>query len=416
MRQSTVPTHPLRGLDPSDSLDDLAPFLDLVGDARVVALGENNHHVREFTRLRHRLTRALVEHAGFTHYALESGFAEGFTIERWLRDGTGDLAQVADAGTTFLHGHATELHDMLAWMRAAGVHFNGLDVPCSAGSAAPAIDAVRRYLSDTEPEALGLADAALAATDMYAAGSNALSPGRYAALSVEQRDAATAAVSRLLAHMESLRPVHAARSGSCAQAVAEHHARGAWWLDQHQRELHAMNAAPSHMGAVSSRDTYMANTVRLLLDSDPSTKVVLGLHNGHLQRAPFTPQGEPVVISVGQQLSAALGKDYVAVGVTAHAGITPGITVDGSGDFGATLHEAALPEPEPESIEHALGEAGPLLLDLHRAEHTAEAPSSLRHADFFAPTPVFDAFDALVHLPTMRPSSFVTEPAPLEAS
>lgn len=410
MTSSTVPTHPLRDVGPSDPLGDLAPFLDIVGDARVVALGENNHHVREFTRWRHRLTRALVEHAGFTYFALESGFAEGFTIERWLRDGVGDLAEVADAGTTFLHGHATELRDMLAWMREAGVHFTGLDVPSSAGSAAPAIDAVRRYLGDAEPGAVGLADAALAATDVYAAGSNALSPVRYAGLSEEKRDAATTAVSRLLAHMESLRPLHSTRSGPRAQAVAEHHARGAWWLDQHQRELHGMTAAPRHTGALSSRDTYMARTVRLLLDSDPSAKIVIGLHNGHLQRTPFTPRGEAVVISVGQQLAAALGTGYVAVGVTAHGGTTTGITVDGSGDFGATLHAAGLPAPEPDSIEYALGATGPVLLDLRLAEHAAETPCSLRHVDFFAPTPVYDAFDALVHLPTIQPSSFVTGP------
>ena len=407
---STVPTHPLVTVDPDAPDDDLRPLLDLVGDARVVALGENNHHVREFLQLRHRITRALVEHAGFTHYALESGFAEGHAVDRWLRDGDGDPARVAVEGTTFLHGHATELHAMLRWMREHGVvRFSGLDLPSSAGSAAPALHAVREYLQYVDADSVGLADDALKATSPYSGGSSAVSPGLYAAMDARARDAATVAVSRLLAHLESLRPVHAARSSRVEHAVAEHHARGAWRLDQYQREMQAMTAPPVLVGGLSSRDTYMADTVRLLLDHDPSAKLVLGLHNGHLQRVPFTVGGVTPMIPVGQQLASDLGEDYVAVAMTSAGGTTTGLSVDGSGEFGASVHVAELPPAEPGSIEHVLGETGPVLLDLRDACHGGSTPDSIRHADSHTPTPVFDAFDALIQVPTTRPSGFVRD-------
>jgi erythromycin esterase len=76
----------LATLDPdADDDTDLAPLLDLVGEARVVALGESMLRIHEFFQLRHRIFRFLVRRAGFTALVLESGFPEGLTVDGWLR-------------------------------------------------------------------------------------------------------------------------------------------------------------------------------------------------------------------------------------------------------------------------------------------------------------------------------------------
>ncbi|MFG3437473.1 hypothetical protein ACGF0J_09535 [Nonomuraea sp. NPDC047897] len=54
----------LETLDFQLPVDDLEPLRDIVGDARVVALGESSHHIREFYRVRHRILRFLVERCG----------------------------------------------------------------------------------------------------------------------------------------------------------------------------------------------------------------------------------------------------------------------------------------------------------------------------------------------------------------
>lgn len=76
---------PLRTLDPAAPTDDLNWLDAVVGDARVVAIGESAHYNRECYLLRHRLLRHMVERHGFGAYALESRFAKGWQVDMWVR-------------------------------------------------------------------------------------------------------------------------------------------------------------------------------------------------------------------------------------------------------------------------------------------------------------------------------------------
>ncbi len=61
--------------------DGLDAVRDLVGDARVVALGEGAHNITEFHEFRDRLFRLLVRDLGFSALVTESGFAEGLAVD-----------------------------------------------------------------------------------------------------------------------------------------------------------------------------------------------------------------------------------------------------------------------------------------------------------------------------------------------
>ena len=108
---------PLRTLDPTQPLDDHAWLDKAIGDARVVAIGESAHYNREFYELRHRLLRYLVERHGFSAYAMETGFVEGWLTDDWVRGGDGQLGHVMANGITSLMGLWTQLRTHLAWMR-----------------------------------------------------------------------------------------------------------------------------------------------------------------------------------------------------------------------------------------------------------------------------------------------------------
>ncbi len=391
------------------SAGDVARVAELIGDAKIVAIGENNHHIHEFGALRDRLLRHLVEQHGFRVLGFESGFPEGRIVDEWLRGAPGDVADVGRDGFTFSLGDSPEAHEMLLWLRERGdVRFSGLDVPSSGGSPLPSLHAVREYLTAVDIDAVHLADDAIAATGKYAAISSAEAPGNYAALGASDRDTATAKLGRLVAHLTALRPVYRGRAGAEAQAIAEHHADGALRLDAYLGEIAEMMAgtAPAMQGG--SRDAYLASSVRHLRRSHgEGSKIVVMLHNGHLQRVPFSPMPGLTAPSAGTHLADEFGDDYFALALTAVTGKTTGLAPDPAGRLGFRVFEQALDTPDEGSVESEL--TGPSLVDLraNRAKGIT-GPGSIRHAHVFSPVDVVAAFDALICLPESTVSANVT--------
>ncbi|GAB3728499.1 erythromycin esterase family protein [Amycolatopsis oliviviridis] len=386
------------------SMSDAVKIAELIGNAKIVAIGENNHHVHEFGDLRNRLLRELVEHHGFRVVGFESGFAEGELVQDWLNGAPGDVVDVGRDGFTFSLGESPEAHEMLTWLRERGdVRYYGLDVPSSAGSPLPSLDAVRAYLSTVDEAATGLVDEAIEATKCYASVSSAEAPAKYAALDAAAKDKATAALTRLKTHLASLRPVYG------DTAVAEHHVEGALRLDAYLAEVAAMMSGSAPALQSGSRDAYMAESVRLIrrLHGD-DTKIVVMLHNGHLQRVPFSPFPGLTAPSAGTHLAAEFGDDYFALGLTAVKGETTGLKPDPAARLGFTVYRQELDAPADGSVEAE----GPGLVDL-RPRRGTKGPQSIRHAHLFNAVDVVDAFDALVCFPESTVSGHL-RPAPAD--
>ncbi|MEU0532413.1 erythromycin esterase family protein [Amycolatopsis tolypomycina] len=359
----------------------VAALADLIGDAEVVAIGENNHHIREFGALRDRLLRHLVTERGFTVLGFEGGFPEGHLVDAWLQGGPGEVADIARDGFTFGLGDSAEVHEMLTWLRGRGVRFSGLDVPSSAGSPVPALQALRAEVLRVDPANVSLVDNALAACEPYASVSSAVAPGRYGEMTPEARDAATTALTVLKGHVESFG----------YGAVAAHHAEGALRVDLYLRELAALMAGRAPEPQSSSRDTYMAATVRLLRRQFPGEKIVLMIHNGHLQRVPFSPMPGMTAPSAGTHLAAELGERYFALALTAVSGTTTGLVPDPDFPLGFRMFEQALEEPVSGSVEAVLASQAPCVV-------AKPAASGIRHAHMAVSVDVAAAFDAVVCL------------------
>ena len=62
----------------------------MVGDARVVGLGESTHGTRESCLLKHRLFRLLHERAGFSALVLETSLPDVARLNAWIQTGEGD--------------------------------------------------------------------------------------------------------------------------------------------------------------------------------------------------------------------------------------------------------------------------------------------------------------------------------------
>jgi erythromycin esterase len=388
---------PLTTLDPTAPLDDLDPLADLVGDARVVAVGESAHFLREYTLLRHRLLRFLVERCGFTAFGLESGFSEGRAVDAWVRGGPGDLDAVSRTGVTNRMGHGGELRDQLRWMRSAGVPYVGLDVPGSSAAPLTALHNVRGFVESADPAALSLVDRLIEQVEAYADEHTLVATGRYTALDRTERDAMTAGLSGLAVRLDAL-----PRGSADDRDAARHELRLAVLLDQTLRGHAAMALdGDTVQAAASPRDRAMAETVLRTLDrGGPGTRIVVGAANGHIQRIPYDFPTGPVHVA-GTHLADALGDAYIAIAGTATAGTTTTRRRDASAPGGVAVVDVELGEPEDGSIEALL--PGPAVADLRGARGRMPGPDRLRLMDTYQHTSVLDAFDLVAVLDRISP-------------
>jgi len=149
-------TNPLRHVRvfpdaPADDTD-LAPFADIVGDARIVALGESTHGTREFFLVKHRLLEYLVREAGFEVFAIEANQLAVERINRYVQGGVGTARDVMRV--MFRVWNTEEMLDLVEWMRTynqehpdRAVRFAGYDMQ---DHRTPA-DTLRAFLERIEP-------------------------------------------------------------------------------------------------------------------------------------------------------------------------------------------------------------------------------------------------------------------------
>ncbi|WP_432142399.1 erythromycin esterase family protein [Streptomyces sp. bgisy084] len=399
---------PLAGLDPDAPLDDLEPLRAAVGDARVVAIGENAHFLHEFALARRRVIRFLVERCGFTVLAFEYGFSEGFTLDSWVQGAGGedDLERYAPAAVPF--GMGEPLREVRHHNTTAHrpVRFAGVDIPAAGGSLLPALIPVADYLREVDPDLLPLIGSAIQRAERFAGESGAVAAPAWARLPEAEQDALSAALSRLLTRFRAVEPLYVSRSDQLAYDTAVRRLEGACSADYTFRTMVELFAGRGLTADTSVRDTYMAGSVRWHLEhTAPQGRIVLVAHNAHIQKTPVCFDGRLTTFPMGQHLHRALGDDYFALGLTSIGGHTAEMCLDESARFGFTVEETPLQPPEPGSIEAAFADAG-LGLSLaalrparRPAAEEPTGPDRIRMQSTFLHTPVLDAFDGILSVP-----------------
>ncbi|MFP5069905.1 erythromycin esterase family protein [Pseudonocardia nantongensis] len=372
----------LRTLDPADPDDsDLEPLARIVGDARVVCLGEGAHLAHEFLLARDRMTRFLVQRLGFGALVLESGYAEGLTLDRWVAGGPGDLTELGVHAVGHGLGDNEPTRTQLAWLRGrSGVRVAGMDLPGSGTDPGPAV----RECLDRAPPQPGDGELRALATlgDREPTCPRSRALRRFRALVPAERD-------RLVAGIRAL-PVRAA-----GDPVALRCARGAGLV------IDWLTGGPVIAPGSNPRDELMADTVLGLLDElGPQARVVVAAHDGHVQRLPVF--GAP---SLGTLLAPRLGGDLVVVGTTFAGGQV--IELRGDPDEQLVPQDAVVvpaPRAAPGSLDHVLDGFGPLhLTDLRRLPPgTTDGATTKAFQHLTVPTEAA-AFDAVLHVRTVSP-------------
>jgi erythromycin esterase len=314
---------PLATPEAGKGFEDMAPLGKLIGNARIVALGEATHGTREFFQLKHRFLEYLVARQGFTVFAIEANQPECRAINDYVLHGKGDPRE-ALAGIYFWTWNTEEVLAMIEWMRAWNVdpahkqkvQFTGNDMQTSHVAHA-SVAAFVEKLAPAEAKAWLPPIAVLGERRSAAA---------VAKLSPDERAKLTAGLAALAAAFDKQRKAWTAATSAAAYADARHDLT----ILEQAAALYA--AGPQGFDV---RDRAMADNTAWLLDQTRA-KIVLWAHNAHIAN---TLAG---LTNMGSHLRKRYKQDYVNFGF-----------VFGEGSFQAI----DFTKPSRNLAEHTLGPA-----------------------------------------------------------
>ncbi len=264
---------PLASAEAGKGFDDLAPVGKLIGNARIVALGEATHGTREFFQMKHRFLEYLVGKLGFTVFAIEANQPECRAINDYVLHGKGN-AREALAGIYFWTWNTEEVLAMIEWMRAWNadpahaqkVQFTGFDMQTTAVAHA-SVAAFVEKVAPAEAKAL-LAPIAVLGEQRAMAAVGKATP--------EERGKLTAGLAALARAFDGHRPAWtAAGGGAAAYADARHD------LTILEQATAMYAAAGRGSTGFDARDRAMADNVGWLLERTRA-KLVVWAHNGHI--------------------------------------------------------------------------------------------------------------------------------------
>lgn len=143
---------------PFESVDDLDPLLEAIGDAKYVLLGESSHGTSEFYTVRAELTKRLITEKGFSVIAVEGDWPSCQSINRYIKNIGSPVSDIRDAFKNFNRWPTwmwanQEIIELVQWLRNYNqqskgknkVGFYGLDVY----SLWESMDEIIRYLERT---------------------------------------------------------------------------------------------------------------------------------------------------------------------------------------------------------------------------------------------------------------------------
>jgi erythromycin esterase len=290
---------PLRTVRAGAGFDDLTALDKLIGDARIVALGEATHGASEFFRIKHRLFEYLVEKKGFTVLAFEDSWPDVEAVDRFIRTGEAGAANALEAMRHWVW-RTREVRDLIEWMRSynAGVpsggkmlSFTGFDMQ-DPGMAAECVISALSRIAPSEAKAFQHYYAGV--EDMYRRMFDVeplLTSEERTKLRVNVKMALALLEARREALLQRMSLAEYRRVRQCARVVVQGSLPGV------SVEAEVANA----------RDRAIADNIKWLAEEVfPDEKIVLWAHNAHVAAASyardFLPMGQHLRDTFGDKL------------------------------------------------------------------------------------------------------------------
>ncbi len=396
----------------------------LIGDARIVLIGESSHGTHEFYEARAAITKWLIEEKGFCAVAAEADWPDAYRVNRYVR-GVGDDKSADDALSGFERFPAwmwrnTVVRDFVDWLRMRNrqheangqpqAGFYGLDLYSLHRSMAEVI----AYLDKVDPKAAARARARYACFD-HASADDGQAYG-YAAAFGAGPSCERQAVEQLV-DIRRNALAYAPRDGLLAEDELFYAEQNAQTVRNAEVYYRAMFSG--RVNSWNLRDQHMAQTLGALLKhldrhhDAPSARIVVWAHNSHVGDARATEVWADGQLTLGQLVRQHYGEQSRLIGFSTHGG-----TVTAASEWGGVAEQKAVRPALNGSIEELLHETGksaflvspritpeaeePLsVVRLGRAIGVIYLPATERQSHYFHVRPA-DQFDAIIHIDRTR--------------
>lgn len=378
---------------------DIDVLREVVGDARIVSLGEGTHGTRDFFEMKARILRFLVEEMSFNTFAIEATWPESRRLDRYVRTGEGD-PRVLLSGLYFWTWNTESVLEMIEWMRShneAGgdVGFHGFDMQYPG----MALHNVREYVREVDPEAVAAVSSQLECLERFANNVRGRrpSPGYGAAVHSFQTEC-SASLEEGRRFLLSRREDYEAAAGENAFEVALQSLRVAF-------QYHLTQSAGGN------RDQFMAeNTEWISRQIGPEGRMVLWAHNNHVATRPRRQ---------GLYLRQTFGDDMVVVGFSHETGQFSGVDLRPGGQPGLGPHDLEAPAPGSFEMLFATVDLPVFFLDLRNRDFNTYDTSWLGESRLFRSigcclsqnygtwfnTPLAEWYDVIIHFEETGPTT-----------
>lgn len=279
--------YPLKSFDPKfENTDDLEIFGKLVGDTKVVALGETTHGSSEIFQMKHRLVKYLTQNKGFDIFSIEANMPESYKMNEYTFEGKGKPKELI-RGMYFWTWRTQEVLEMVEWMKEQNktdkkIKFTGFDM---------------QYFNESVRELKhGFKDKPDLLKDI-----NEL---RYTLDSL--KEISKKSRGRITQNYDKERVNEILFNIKSAIQMSSHQNLEKEWLLRNVRIIEQF----LDMDYIS-RDKYMAENLEWIHKQNPESKIAIWAHNGHIKKTDYR---------MGKFLAQSLQDDYLTVGFTFHKG------------------------------------------------------------------------------------------------
>lgn len=406
------------GVPPREALE------QLIGDARIVLIGESSHGTHEFYEARATITKWLIEEKGFCAVAAEADWPDAYRVNRYVRGlGVDETAEEALRGFERFPAwmwRNTVVRDFVDWLRIRNgqceskrqrqAGFYGLDLY----SLHRSMQEVVTYLDRVDPKAAMRARNRYACFD-HASADDGQAYGFAAAFGAGP-SCENEAVEQLV-DMQRNALAYARRGGLLAEDELFYAQQNAQTVRNAEVYYRAMFSG--RVNSWNLRDEHMAETLEALLthldrhDGAPPARIVVWAHNSHVGDARATEVSSDGQLTLGQLVRQRYGDESRLIGFSTYSG-----TVTAASDWGGIAERKAVRPALNGSIEQLLHETGgssflvsadlspeaadPLgVVRLGRAIGVIYRPETERQSHYFHVRPA-DQFDAMIHIDRTR--------------